>query len=534
MTPQQRENPAATRVEGPGEGASRAAGRPLDALLDALTVHVRPGRTAGITITGIATRSEETCPGMLFVALPGSSADGHAFVADAARRGAAAIVVERDVGGALNVPLVRVEDARQALAELAAAWHGRPADRLSLIGITGTAGKTSTLSILEAALAEGGRRVGSIGSLGLHIQGDRREKTVYTTPDPLVLHQELARLVEADSELVAMEATSHALAQKRVHGLTFRMGIFTNLLPLEHSEYHDDFEAYVRTKMLFFRHLMDGAPLVYNRDDPVTRVLVEARRLAGIAVGTGRRAVARITQARTTAEGTGFALDVGAPIPRLDGGTVGPVRLTLRLRLLGPSNAVNAALAATAALSAGVKPGRIALALAGLAPPRRRLEVVHRDRFTLLDDTVGHPESITAFFDVVEKLRPRAVHIVFAVRGQRGERINGQNGESLAIWARRVGVRTLIVTRSEDRADALNRVEDQELDAFTAPLHNRDVPFRVVDRLEDAVPAALEAAGVGHLVALLGAQAMDDGQEIARAWLDSNPDPAAVEPGVSV
>jgi hypothetical protein len=77
-------------------------------------------------------------------------------------------------------------------------------------------------------------------------------------------------------------------------------------------------------------------------------------------------------------------------------------------------------------------------------------------------------------------------------------------------------------------------VEDQELDAFTAPLHNRDVPFRVVDRLEDAVPAALEAAGVGHLVALLGAQAMDDGQEIARAWLDSHPDPAAVEPGVSV
>jgi deazaflavin-dependent oxidoreductase (nitroreductase family) len=118
----------------------------------------------------------------------------------------------------------------------------------------------------EAALVAGRERAGSIGSLGLHIQGEVQERTVYTTPDPLVLHHELARLLAAGTELVTMEATSHALVQERIHGLHFRMGIFTNLLPLEHSEYHEGFDGYVRAKTRFFRHLLPGAPLIYNQD----------------------------------------------------------------------------------------------------------------------------------------------------------------------------------------------------------------------------------------------------------------------------
>jgi UDP-N-acetylmuramoyl-L-alanyl-D-glutamate--2,6-diaminopimelate ligase len=506
----------------PGEPGSPGDSRPLHTLLDALTAEVRRGHGEDAMIRGIAVRSEDVRPGTLFVALSGSSADGHAFIADAARRGAAAIVVERDVGGALDAPLIRVGNARRALAELAAAWYGRPADSLTLIGITGTAGKTSTLSLLEAALVEGPERVGSIGSLGLHVQGEVQDQTVYTTPDPLVLHHELTRLVAAGARLVIMEATSHALVQERIHGLCFGMGIFTNLLPLEHSDYHDGFDDYVRAKTRFFHHLLPGAPLVYNYDDPVTRVLIEARRLNGVAVGAGRRASVRIVATETSAEGTRLGLEVARPIPRLDGGTVEPDRLDLRLRLLGRSNTMNAALAATAALAAGVDAERVADALGRFTPPRRRLEVVHQGRITVLDDTVGHPESISAFFDVVSKLRPRHIHVVFAVRGRRGERINDQNAQSLAIWAERLAVDTLVVTRSKGAADELNRVEESEYEAFVQPLRERGLAFEEVDALEPAVLAALERARVGDLVALLGAQGMDAGQEIARAWLQEH------------
>ncbi len=494
--------------------------RPLDDLLGALTGEVRPGRAADVTITDIVTVANEVRPGNLFIALPGTAADGHAFIADAARRGAAAIVVERDVGGALDVPLVRVGNTRQALAELAAEWHGRPADRLTLIGITGTAGKTSTLALLEAILDAGGVRVGSVGSLGLRIQGETPDRTVYTTPDPMLLHHGLARLVAAGTRVVVMEATSHALVQDRVHGLRYRIGLFTNLLPLEHSEYHGGFAEYVQAKSRFFDLLEPDAPLVFNRDDPATRALVAKRPdLTAVGVGTDQDSDARIVEGMTTAEGSQFSLAIPRPVPRPNGGTVDEGRLDVQLRLLGKSNRMNAALAATAAMLAGATPDVITRALADFAPPRRRLEVVYKGRFTLLDDTVGHPESINAFFDVVEKLEPPRVHIVYAVRGQRGERINRANGEALAIWVERLGAETLIVTRAADRQDELNRVDDREFDAFVEPLLERDIAMREVERLQPAVHAALESAGEGDVVALLGAQAMDEGQDIARAWL---------------
>jgi UDP-N-acetylmuramoyl-L-alanyl-D-glutamate--2,6-diaminopimelate ligase len=486
---------------------------------------VRLGRAADITIGGIVTRAEDVRPGSLFVALPGTSADGHAFIADAARRGAAAIIVERDVGGALDAPLVRVGSTRRALAEIAAEWYGRPADGMVLIGITGTAGKTSVLSLIQAILVAAGERAGSIGSLGLNIQGETQDETVYTTPDPLLLHGELARLAAAECELVAMEATSHALTQDRVHGLRYRLGIFTNLLPLEHSEYHDSFEDYVEAKSLFFDLLTPEAPLIYNQDDPGARALVEERSRRGIGVGTGKDARVRITTDETSISGTRLSLRWGEDLPGRDGAPVQPGTVNLRLRLLGSANRMNAALATTAALWAGVDPGVIERALQEFEPPSRRLQVVHQGRFIILDDTVGHPDSISAFFDVVESLSPRRAHVVFAVRGRRGDRINRANGEALAIWAARLGVDTVVVTRATEAADALNRVEEQEYEAFLIPLREHGVAFQEVDELGPAVRTALEQAGDGDLVALLGAQAMNGGQDVVRAWLREHPHP---------
>lgn len=503
--------------------------RPLSELLRAVPDVTGGGAAAGVPIRAVTATSGEVSPGALFVALRGTKVDGHAFVDEAVRRGAAAVLVEDD-GVRAAVPVLRVPDSRRALAAIAAEWHGRPADRLPLVGITGTVGKTSTLAVLEAILAASDRTVGTIGSLGVKVDGEPIERHGYTAPDPLLLHGELARLEAEGASLVAMEVTSHALAQERVAGLRYALGIFTNLLPLEHAEYHGTFREYVRAKARFFEHLPAGVPLVHNADDRAVRRLAREHDVVAVGCGTARTADVRIEPESVSPAGTRLALNVRRPLPRVGGGAVAPVRIPLEMRLLGRSNLSNAALAATAALLLDAAPETVRAVLAGLAPPRRRLEVLHHGRFLVIDDTVGHPESVSALFEVVGQLRPRRIHAAFAVRGQRGPRINRHVAKALAIWAERLPMGTLVLTRSAEAVDDRNAVTDREHAAFAAPLREAGIDFGERDRLDDAVHAALAAAGEGDVVLLLGAQGMDRGMEIARAWLaehgDRGPHPA--------
>lgn len=492
--------------------------RPLAELLRAVPDLRTGGADLSVPITAVVSSSDEVAPGALFVALRGTRTDGHAFVDDALRRGAAALVVE-DGGIRAGVPVVVAADTRRALAAIAAEWHGRPADRLPLVGITGTVGKTSTLAVLEAILAAGETQVGTIGSLGVRVDGEPVERHGYTAPDPMLLHAELARLADGGASLVAMEVTSHALVQERVAGLTYGLGIFTNLLPLEHADYHGSFAGYVRAKSRFFDHLAEGAPVVYNADDRAVRRLVRERPVRPVGCGTARTADVRIEPEAVSAQGTRLVLNVRRPIPRPGGGEVAPQRIPLEMRLLGRSNLSNAALAATAALALGAEAETVRAVLAGLAPARRRMEVLHRGRFLVLDDTVGHPDSVSALFEVVGKLAPRRIHATFAVRGRRGPRINRENGRALATWAGQLPVETLVLTRSAEAADERNRVRDDEYEAFVAPLRDAGIAFEAREALDDAVHAVLERAGEGDAVLLLGAQGMDRGMEIARAWL---------------
>ncbi|MDQ3604619.1 MAG: Mur ligase family protein, partial [Gemmatimonadota bacterium] len=210
------------------ESSTARSPRPLSTLTGALRALHSPVERGELLIHRISRDSRQVQPGDLFVAIRGTSADGNDAIPQAVANGALAVVVEREVENR-GVLVVRVENTRRAWAELAAAWYGHPAERLPLVGITGTLGKTSVLKMLEAILAEAGRRAGTIGSLGIRFGGEV-EDTGHTVPDALVLQHALLRMVEADAELAVMEVTSHALLQDRVHGLSFALGIFTNLV----------------------------------------------------------------------------------------------------------------------------------------------------------------------------------------------------------------------------------------------------------------------------------------------------------------
>lgn len=494
--------------------------RPLPALLD--DAGIAGTHTGDVLIRRIVTDSRAAEPGSLFVAIPGTRIDGRTFIADALQNGATAIVTEGDIPGAVDandVPIIHVPDARTATAHLAAAWYGHPARGMQLVGITGTVGKTSVLSIAEAILHASGVRVASIGSLGLRVGPDIIEESSYTVPEPLLLHRWLRRAADAGCRVVLMEVTSHALVQQRVAGLRYAAGAFTNLVPLEHAEFHASFRSYVESKARFFEYLDPEAPLAFNAEDRGVRRLVKERAVRSIACGATRTAAMRVEDVRVAPAGTHIVLNARTPTPRIGGDAVAPFRLSLDLSLLGRSNLVNVALATALAISAGASANAAAEVLPGLSAPRRRMQVLRTEPFLILDDTVGHPESVNVVFETAEQLRPRRVHVVWAVRGRRGPRINRYNAEALAIWARRIPLGRLVVTRSTDATDDYNRVSDAEYGAFLRPLRRASVSFTESAALAPAIRQVLSVAGPGELVLLLGAQGMNRGAAIVQETL---------------
>ncbi|HEU5208039.1 MAG TPA: Mur ligase family protein [Longimicrobiales bacterium] len=492
--------------------------RPLHSLL--ADAGIRAGTAPDAMIRAVVTDSRQVTPGALFIAIPGTQVDGATFIADAVAAGAAAIVAQGPGTSDQRapVPLIHVPDARAAAARLAGAWYGHPARRMRLLGITGTVGKTSVLSIAEALLHASGVRVASIGSLGLRIGTETAEESRYTVPEPLLLHRWLQRAADAECDVALMEVTSHALVQQRVAGLRYEAGAFTNLVPLEHAEFHRNFRTYVESKTRFFDHLAAGAPLAFNAEDRAVSRIVRERDVAGVACGAVRTAAMRIEDVHVSHAGTRFVLNARRPVPRIDGAEHAPFRLPLELSLLGRSNLINVALATTLALSAGASADAAAAVLPDLTAPRRRMQLL-KTAPLILDDTAGHPESVNVVFETVERLRPGHVHVVWAVRGRRGPRINRYNAEALAIWLRRMPHASLVVTRSSDVADHLNRVSDEEYDAFLRPLRRARVRFRESAELRPAVQQVLAAARPDDLVLLLGAQGMNQGAAIAQEWL---------------
>jgi UDP-N-acetylmuramoyl-L-alanyl-D-glutamate--2,6-diaminopimelate ligase len=198
---------------------------------------------------------------------------------------------------------------------------------------------------------------------------------------------------------------------------------------------------------------------------------------------------------------------------------VEPFHLDLELDALGRSMIGNAAIAATTALVLGADHDAVREALAAFPSPRRRMEILQEEPYLILDDTSGHPDSIGAVFEVVERLGRARVHAVFAIRGRRGVRINRRSAEALGIWAKRVELETLVITSSAGAADELNTVEPRERQAFLDSLSRQEAEFEEIDRLDDAVRRVLSRAAPGDLVLLLGAQGMDEGAELARRFL---------------
>ena len=435
-------------------------------------------------ISGIAYDSRKAAAGIAFVAIRGTTADGHRFIPQAEQSGAAAIIAETAPPADATVPWVHVKESRIALAEMAAAFHGHPARSLKLAGVTGTNGKSTIGFLIHHLLNSAQVRAGLLGTMFYDLGGEQVPAT-HTTPESLEIQQLLATMRDHGCRAAAMEVSSHALHQHRVHGLRYDAAIFTNLTQ-DHLDYHGTMEEYFRAKSLLFQSVADAGrgQMIINADDSWGRKLITQFEQSG----------------RVTKYGFGVGADFQASDVRYDlTGTTFELKargrsFLVRLPLIGDFNVYNAlaAIAAAHALDLNLRESINHLKLTPQVPGR--LERVTEGGLTHVFVDYAHtPDAIINALRTVRALKPRRVITVFGCGGDR-DRTKRPKMARAAEDGSDVCVLTSDNPRTEDPAAIIADARK----GFTRSGH-----LEIVDRKE-AIRAAIEIANEGDIVLIAG------------------------------
>ena len=362
--------------------------------------------------------SRQVVPGALFCAIPGTRVDGHEHAPAAVRAGASALLVERWLD--LDVPQVKVPSVRAATGPAAAAVHGHPSHDLTVVGITGTNGKTTTAYLLEGAFAAAGQGTGVIGTIETRIHGTRQPGQ-RTTPEGTDLQRMLRTMHTRGVDAVAMEVSSHGLDLRRVDGTRFAVAVYTNLSQ-DHLDWHVSMEAYLTAKARLFARERAERGVVYL-DGPWAQVLLDRVRIPVTTVGRDASADVRIVEETTGVGGSHAVL-------RLPDRSL-PIATTLP----GRFNLANAATAVVAALAAGVPAEAASAGVAACSGAPGRLERVPSDApFTVFVDYAHTPDAVTQVIDSVrDAAEPGArVIVVLGAGGERDRQKRGPMGAAAA------------------------------------------------------------------------------------------------------
>ena len=455
--------------------------------LGALTDAVAPERVVGIPVgevRALAYDSRAVEPGMLFFAVPGVHVDGHDFAAAAVAAGAIGVVVERELPD-LPAPQLVVDRTRRALADAADAWFGRPSEQLTVIGVTGTDGKSTVTALAAEMLWWSGRKPGQIGTVLTGVGSSvGPNETRGTTPEALELQDLLARMVAAGNDSVVMEATSHGLALDRTRNCRFDIGVVTNVSS-EHLEFHGTIEDYRAAKA----KLVEEAPIaILNADDPSYAYFRERARDRVITYGIDTDADLRAGELDAEASGTRFHLEA----PRWHG----PVRVALPGRF-NVSNAL-AALAVGEAL--GLDLDHAAWALNDTIGVPGRMERVEAGQpFGVVVDYAHTAEALRKVLEVLRPLTAGSLIVVFGSAGERDATKRAPMGRVAAELA------DLVVVADEDPRLEDPRVINEQIAVGARAAGAADgKTLWVIDDRRMAIGHAIGLAGQGDVILLAG------------------------------
>ena len=453
--------------------------------LSELLTGIKPTETAGsadVNITGINIDSRRVVPGNMFIAMRGTQVDGHQFIPKAVELGAVAVLCEDIPSDApASVTFVKVADCEDCVGQIATTFYGNPTAKLRLVGVTGTNGKTTVATLLYNMFRKMGHKCGLLSTVCNYIE-DEAVPATHTTPDPIELNQLLARMVEAGCEYAFMECSSHAIAQKRIGGLTFAGGIFTNLTR-DHLDYHKTVEAYIKAKKMFFDGLGADAFALVNADDKVGSVMVQ-----------NCKAKHYTYSLRTLADFKAQVIE-----ERLDGTTITLDGQELEVLFTGRFNVYNLASVYGAALLLGFDKREVLVKISMLKPVSGRFQTMRSPRgYIAVVDYAHTPDALvnvlTAINDVV-----CGKGQVITVCGCGGDRDHGKRPMMAAEAANRSDqvILTSDNPRSEDPEEILRQMEAGLDDS------NRSRVLKITDRRE-AIKVACRLAKKGDVVLVAG------------------------------
>ena len=455
--------------------------------IETLTGSQNPGDTE---ITGITLNSQNVEPGSLFIAIRGKVADGHAYAASAAEKGAAALVVEEiseEIRG-LGIPVAKTADSRTAAAVVASNFHDHPSLSMKVVGVTGTNGKTTVSHMIEAGWKAEGVNTGLLGTIENRYMG-RTEAASLTTPDPIAFMSTLREMKDAGVRNVTLEVSSHALDLKRVDGCHFDAAVFTNLTQ-DHLDYHQTLEDYFRAKERLFSEILEKSEKkelfsIINADDPLANRISVPKRSQKITFSTKKKDSVVFAENFTLDSG-GIKAKLATPWGKVE----------LDSKLMGKHNLYNMMAATGTLLSLGLSPGTTGRALSELSRIPGRLEKI--ENASGINVFVDYAHTPDALENVLECLRPFCAQRLITLVGCGGDRDRRKRPLMAAVGRRYSDM--LIITSDNPRTEN----PDGIIADMTEGVEPRDPGVVVIADREEAIKHAVSKAGEGDTILIAG------------------------------
>ncbi|WLR52245.1 UDP-N-acetylmuramoyl-L-alanyl-D-glutamate--2,6-diaminopimelate ligase [Bacillus tianshenii] len=439
---------------------------------------------ANPVLTGIEMDSRLVQPGSLFVCVRGYTVDGHRFAESAVENGAAAIVAEEKLD--VSVPVIVVSDSKRALAMLSDLFYGCPTQKMRLIGVTGTNGKTTTTHMIDEIFRVNGEKTGMIGTIHIKM-GDETIPVTNTTPESVVLQQNFSKMEKHGVQTAVMEVSSHALDLGRVRGCDFDVAVFTNLTQ-DHLDYHETMDEYRRAKGLLFAQL-GGAfhpekpkYAVLNMDDTASEQYARSTAAHVLTYGINKQADVRAESIQMTNQGTTFTL-------------VTPVGSTaITMKFVGRFSIYNVLAAAAAAIACDVKLTTVAEAIEGMEGVAGRFELVNAGQpFSVIVDYAHTPDSLENVLKTVKDVTEQKIYCIVGCGGDRDKTKRPLMAKIAAHYADEA-VLTSDNPRSEDPEQIL-----RDMEAGIA-----DENYTTITDRKEAIHYAVSKAQAGDVVLIAG------------------------------